>query len=1216
MSKRTSSGATVLIRSTATTLITALLLTACSDSTPPTLTWTNITPSHAPPGATLTLTGIFPTDTTFTICNTPTPTTLTPDRSTRTPNGNRIRYTTTATTTVPDLPPGSQCQTTATSHNDTITGPPFEIDPTPPNPPTLTALRAYPDQNALTLELTPPTNDGGATITHYQANLHGTWQDLTPHQDRYQLTGVTPGTRYTITTRAINRAGASPPSNPLPITIQPPPAPPTDLTITPGDGIAIITFTYDDTDDIRLQIRRGNDPWEDEPFDILPDDTPITPTRITPTKGTRATTTTTTTTTTTFTLRLWGDGGTSTPTEPITITPSPPPNPPTGITLTPNDTTITITWNPPAESPNPVTHHTATATPGNATCQAPMPTLTCTLQNLTNGTAYQVAVTATNAAGTSPTSTPAQATPMGLPSAPTDLTLTANGLDLTASWGSANPNGSPILTYTATLDPNGTECTTTPPTTTCTFPNLTPGTTYTIQVTATNAVGTSPAAQSDSILIATLPSTPRNLTITPADTALTITWNTPTTDGGTPITHYTATTTPDDATCTTTDTTCTITGLTNGTTYDVTVTATNAIGTGPAATGQGTPVPDVSAPSAPRNVVVTAAAYALEVTWDTPADDGKSPITSYQVTLDPGGATCTTTPPTTTCTIENLANDTTYAVTVTATNAIGMSAPATTNGTTLDLESFIIVVDTRLGTYGTGANANTVNLPFTGAVNITIDWGGANQDCATVVDQVLYGELYCTYDQPGEYTIKVRGTATAFGSTTVAGDNDKKHYQSKLVRVESWGTVGLISLAGAFMNADNFEEVPNYLPDTVTDLQRTFANTVIFDDPNVSTWDVSNVTEYLATFIGAKAFNQDLSDWDVAAGTRFQAMFEGAITFNQPMNDWTLSAATDASRMFRSATAFNNGCDEGDTSCPFTLNDTDTVTTFLDLFSNTGIFNQHVTLDTSAATTMSGMFVNAAAFNNGCAAGVQDDECTLDLDTADVTTFLWMFYGAKAFNQKVDHWNTSKVTNFYGVFQGAEAFNQSLNGWDTAAATTLLEAFMAAKAFNNGCVAGDRSCPLSWDTSSVTTMTRTFVSAFAFDQDLPWDTSAVTSFESMFASAVVFDGDVTAWDTSAATTMKAMFQSASTFDRNIGSWDTSSVTDMDFMFQGASMFNGAIGDWNTANVTTMARMFLNASSFGQDLSGWCVSSIASAPDFFSMNPAAGFVAPSWGTCPP
>ncbi|CAB4823275.1 unannotated protein [freshwater metagenome] len=96
------------------------------------------------------------------------------------------------------------------------------------------------------------------------------------------------------------------------------------------------------------------------------------------------------------------------------------------------------------------------------------------------------------------------------------------------------------------------------------------------------------------------PQPPSNVTATPGDAKSTISWAAPTNTGGSPITGYTATASPGGKSCTTTTaTSCTISGLANGTTYDVSVTASNAVGTSEPSVVAVTPaVPVVTAATA------------------------------------------------------------------------------------------------------------------------------------------------------------------------------------------------------------------------------------------------------------------------------------------------------------------------------------------------------------------------------------------------------------------------------------------------------------------------------------------------------------------------------------------------------------------------------------------------------------------------------------------
>ncbi len=95
--------------------------------------------------------------------------------------------------------------------------------------------------------------------------------------------------------------------------------------------------------------------------------------------------------------------------------------------------------------------------------------------------------------------------------------------------------------------------------------------------------------------LASPPGAPTSVTATPGDGRATVAWSPPTSDGGRAVRSYTATATPGGASCTTAGSSCEITGLTNGTDYQIAVTATNAIGTGPAATATVRPVAPLTA---------------------------------------------------------------------------------------------------------------------------------------------------------------------------------------------------------------------------------------------------------------------------------------------------------------------------------------------------------------------------------------------------------------------------------------------------------------------------------------------------------------------------------------------------------------------------------------------------------------------------------------------
>lgn len=115
--------------------------------------------------------------------------------------------------------------------------------------------------------------------------------------------------------------------------------------------------------------------------------------------------------------------------------------------------------------------------------------------------------------------------------------------------------------------------------------------------------------------IRTVPGAPRAAIATAGDGQVDAVWTPPVDDGDSAITSYTATADPGGNNCSSTTTSCTIIGLTNGTTYTVSVTATNALGTGPASApsnpvapvSSASPVVPASNPVAPTTTVIAKA---------------------------------------------------------------------------------------------------------------------------------------------------------------------------------------------------------------------------------------------------------------------------------------------------------------------------------------------------------------------------------------------------------------------------------------------------------------------------------------------------------------------------------------------------------------------------------------------------------------------------------
>jgi len=197
----------------------------------------------------------------------------------------------------------------------------------------------------------------------------------------------------------------------------------------------------------------------------------------------------------------------------------------------------------------------------------------------------------------------------------------------------------------------------------------------------------------------------------------------------------------------------------------------------------------------------------------------------------------------------------------------------------------------------------------------------------------------------------------------------------------------------------------------ITGLNQIFQNNTTFNDPDISSWDVSTVSDTRYAFFGCSSFNQDLNSWDVSSVTNMTSMFYTATAFNQPLNSWDVSNVTVIESMFNGASAFNGNISSWNVS---------NATNFSGMFAHSA-FNQDISSwDTSSATDMSQMFNGASAFNQDISGW----------DVSSVTTMLSMFIDATSFNQDLSGWNVSSVTDMGFMFKDAIAFDQDLTGWN------------------------------------------------------------------------------------------------------------------------------------------------------------------------------------------
>lgn len=182
-----------------------------------------------------------------------------------------------------------------------------------------------------------------------------------------------------------------------------------------------------------------------------------------------------------------------------------------------------------------------------------------------------------------------------LPDPPRNVVATRGNQSATVQWTAPSSDGGfPIVSYTVTASPGGSEQVISPGVLTASFTGLTNGTPYIFAVKATNSVGASRTSSSAPVTPATFPGAPTSVSATAgtATGSAVISWNAAPTNGSA-ISSYTAVASPGGRSAKVGGTSrkATISGLTPGATYSFKVTARNGVGAGPASSSASVKLP-------------------------------------------------------------------------------------------------------------------------------------------------------------------------------------------------------------------------------------------------------------------------------------------------------------------------------------------------------------------------------------------------------------------------------------------------------------------------------------------------------------------------------------------------------------------------------------------------------------------------------------------------
>ena len=356
------------------------------------------------------------------------------------------------------------------------------------------------------------------------------------------------------------------------------------------------------------------------------------------------------------------------------------PDPPTGLTATPGDSQVSISWSAPGSDGGATIDYYLVYVNGVARSDH-YTTVSTTINGLTNGQQYTFTVAAHNSVGFGTQSTPNAATPSSVPTvpgAPTGIGAVPGNGQVSLSWMAPSNNGGAVIDYYLVYV-NGIVISDHFSTTSTMINGLVNGQQYSFTIVAHNSVGAS--AQSSAIAatpssVNDVPGVPIGLTATPGNGQITLSWAAPTTNGGADIDYYIVYQDGIDISHPLAALE-TISSLTNGQSYDFTVAAHNSIGTGIQTTVvTAIPSSGSSVPGIPTDLIATAGVGEVSLSWAAPAGStGIDYYIVYQNGVDVIHTSVTST------TITGLTNGEHYSFAVAAHNLRGMGAQSLTETT-------------------------------------------------------------------------------------------------------------------------------------------------------------------------------------------------------------------------------------------------------------------------------------------------------------------------------------------------------------------------------------------------------------------------------------------------------------------------------------------------------------------------------------------------------
>ena len=381
-------------------------------------------------------------------------------------------------------------------------------------------------------------------------------------------------------------------------------------------------------------------------------------------------------------LRASNYSGNSSATPTYTIIPYTVPDTPTINRLTPLYKSIRMNFTAPlVDGGNAITDYIYSLNGGSTYISANTTLSPFVIPNINNSNTYSITLSAVNYAGNSVATASKTITPYMVPDAPTITSVIPlkNQANLYFQ-APAFDGGTPITNYLLSIDNGASFSSIGNPASPYLITGLTNGVQYIVSLRAVNALGTSAPSGNASVIPYTVPAIPIINSIVPLSNAIDISFSRPIVDGGSPITGYSYSINGlNYISMGPTPITYRASGLTNGTTYPVTIIATNILGNSlPAGPIE---VKPYTVPNPPILNTVIANSGSVDVSFSAPAFDGGNAIVDYAYSITGVNGNFISIgldipPPL--YRISNLVNGNSYTIAIKATNNRGVSSASNT----------------------------------------------------------------------------------------------------------------------------------------------------------------------------------------------------------------------------------------------------------------------------------------------------------------------------------------------------------------------------------------------------------------------------------------------------------------------------------------------------------------------------------------------------------